>query len=285
MRVFGVMGHPISHSLSPIMHTAAFQALGLDAVYAPLDVPPKQLKAVLAGMQVMGVDGCNVTVPLKEHVAKALGPTRLDATAATLQAVNTLARQDGEWTGHNTDVEGFRKALAWELRFDGRNKIMVLLGAGGAARAVAWALAKTNPKQLLVANRTPAHAARLVAWLKRDVPGLAVKAVPFNLRSLSGVLKEADLLVNATSLGLRASDPLPVDASAIHERLSVFDVVYPSKGGTTRLAREARRRGAIAVDGLAMLIYQGAESFRLWWQREPPLEAMRQAVEHAVRKP
>lgn len=280
-RVFGVLGHPISHSLSPLMHMAAFKALGLEAVYAPLDVPPKQLTRVLAGMRVMGVDGCNVTVPLKERVAKALGPQQLEATAASLQAVNTLVLRDGTWTGHNTDVEGFRQALVDDLRFDCRNKTLVLLGAGGAARAAAWALARMGPKALLVANRTPAHANRLVRWLGRDMPDLAVKAVPFNARSLSGVLKEADLLVNATSLGLRASDPLPVDPSAIGRHLAVFDLVYAPP--TTRLVREARRRGAIAIDGLAMLLYQGAESFRLWWQREPPLEAMRRALEKARR--
>lgn len=276
------MGHPISHSLSPLMHAAAFQALGLDAVYAPLDVPPKQLTRVLRGMQVMGMDGCNVTVPLKERVANVLGPKQLEPAAASLQAVNTLALQDGTWTGHNTDVEGFRQALASELRFDCRNKTVLLLGAGGAARAVAWALARMNPKMLLVANRTPAHANRLVRWLGRDMPDLAVKTVPFNARSLSGVLKEADLLVNATSLGLRPGDPLPVGPSAIDRHLAVFDLVYAPP--TTRLVREAMRRGAIAIDGLAMLLYQGAESFRLWWQREPPLEAMRRALETAVRK-
>ncbi len=290
-RVFGVMGYPISHSLSPVMHNAAFEALGLDAIYAPFEVPPPQLKSVLQGLQVMGVDGLNVTAPLKERLARLLPGTDLDRVAAALGAVNTLAQRDGRLIGYNTDVEGFRRALIEEMRCDIRKKRVLLLGAGGAARAVAWALAQLGPEMLWVANRTAAHANRLARWLRRYTPRLTIEVVPFGRRSTAKALAQADVLVNATSLGLRPGDALPVDPVAIHKRLMVFDLVYPVRpslwgaGGrapTTALVRQARRRGAFAIDGLPMLIYQGAESFRLWWQREPPLDVMRRAVARAV---
>ena len=281
-RVFGVMGFPISHSLSPVMHNAAFQALGLDAIYAPFEVPPRQLRPVLQGLQVMGVDGLNVTVPLKERLARLLSRTNLDPVAATLGAVNTLAQRDGRLVGYNTDVEGFRRALVEDLRCDVRRKRVLLLGAGGAARAAAWALAQGGPEALWVANRTAAHADRLARWLRRHTPRLTIEVVPFGRRSTAKVLAQADVLVNATSLGLHPGDALPVDPSAMHKRLMVFDAVYAVP--TTALVRQARRRGACAIDGLAMLLYQGAESFRLWWQREPPLDVMRRAVEQALRR-
>lgn len=292
-RVFGVMGFPISHSLSPVMHNAAFQALGLDAIYAPFEVMPRQLSPVLQGLQVMGVDGLNVTVPLKERLARLLSRTDLDPIALTLGAVNTLVQRDGRLVGYNTDVEGFRRALVEEMRCDVRKKRVLLLGAGGAARAAAWALAQLGPEALWVANRTAMHANRLARWLRRHTPRVTIEVVPFGRRSTAKALAQADVLVNATSLGLRPGDALPVDPSAMHKRLMVFDVVYPVRpslqgaGGrapTTALVRQARRRGACAIDGLAMLLYQGAESFRLWWQREPPLDVMRRAVERAIRK-
>ena len=291
-RVFGVMGYPISHSLSPVMHNAAFEALGLDAIYAPFEVPPHQLKSVLQGLQIMGGVGLNVTVPLKERLARLLSRANLDPIAAALGAVNTLAQRDGRLVGYNTDVEGFCRALVEEMRCDVRKKRVLLLGAGGAARAAAWALAQGGPEALWVANRTAAHADRLARWLRRHTPRLTIEVVPFGRRSTAKALAQTDVLVNATSLGLRPGDALPVDPAAIHKRLMVFDLVYSAYPGqrgagrrspTTPLVRQARRRGAFAIDGLAMLLYQGAESFRLWWQREPPLDVMRRAVEQALR--
>ena len=133
-----------------------------------------------------------------------------------------------------------------------------------------------------MANRTAAHANRLARWLRRAAPRVTVEVVPFSRRSTAKSVAEADVLVHATSLGLRPSDALAVDPSAMHKRLTVFDMVYAAP--TTALVRQARRRGARAIDGQAMLLYQGAESFRLWWQREPPLDVMRRAVEHALRQ-
>ena len=282
-RVFGVMGFPISHSLSPVMHNAAFQVLGLDAIYAPFEVPPRQLGAVLRGLQAAGIEGLNITVPLKERIVPLLDRRRgLERTAAILGAVNTLVRTDGRLVGYNTDVAGFRRVLAEALHMDCRKKRVLLLGAGGAARAVAWALFETAPQAIYVANRTATKATQFVRWARRYSSGVMLEAIPFRRQALAEIVRQADLLINATSLGLRADDPLPVDPAALHRRLRVCDLVYRTP--TTPLVREARRRGLFAIDGLPMLIYQGAESFRLWWRREPPVSVMRRAVEEAVRK-
>ena len=281
-RVFGVVGHPISHSLSPVMHHAAFRALGLDAIYAPFDVPPRDLKAVLGGLHVCGIDGLNVTVPHKERIVRALDSrVAVDPVAAALGAVNTLVRTERGFAAHNTDVAGFRRALVEELRTDGRNRRVLLLGAGGAAKAVAWALASAHPQHIVLSNRTRAKAEAMRRWLARAVRGLKIDVVRFDRRSLAAAMMDSDLLVNATSLGLKTRDPLPVDPAAIHRRLAVFDLVYRSP--TSPLVQAARRRGALAVDGVPMLVYQGAESFRLWWRRRAPVEVMRRAVERAVR--
>ena len=281
-RVFGVMGFPISHSLSPVMHNVALQALDLDALYAPFEVPPHHLGKVLWGLHAAGVEGLNITVPHKEHILRYLRRADVTAQAWALGAVNTLVRRGGRFVAYNTDVEGFRRALAEELCVDCRNQRVLLLGAGGAARAVGRALVSMRPRAIYVANRTATKTARLVRWLQQCSPSGTIEAVVFDREGLAELLPRIELLINATSLGLRASDPLPVDPATIHKRLVVFDLVY--RAPTTSLVQTARRRGALAVDGLAMLVYQGAESFRLWWRREPPIAVMRRAVEHALRK-
>ena len=281
-RVFGVMGFPIHHSLSPVMHNAAFQALGLDAVYAPFEVSPRHLGPVFRGLQAAGIAGLNITVPLKERIVPLLNREDLDRSAGIIGAVNTLIRKGERFVGYNTDVAGFRRALADALHVDCRDTRILLLGAGGAARAVAWALIEARPQAMYVANRTAAKAKRLVRWLQDYASGVAVEVIPFGRKAVAEALQDVDLLINATSLGLRASDPLPVDPAALHKRLAVCDLVY--RAPTTALVREARRRGLFAIDGLPMLLYQGAESFRLWWRREPPVSVMRRAVEEAMRR-
>lgn len=281
-RVYGVLGYPVSHSLSPIMHQAAFEARGLDALYTPFAVPAKDLKAVLFGLHGAGIDGLNVTIPHKERIVRALGRrASVDPVAKAVGAVNTLVRTANGFACHNTDVVGFRQVLAKELRVDCRGKHILLLGAGGAAKAVAWVLVHARPERITVANRTKSRADALRRWMRRQAPGVQVEVVPFERRALGRAIQEAELLVNTTSLGLRKSDPLPVDPAALRKGMAVADLVYRSP--TTALVRAARRRGALAVDGLPMLVYQGAESFRLWWGRPAPVEAMRRAVERAAR--
>ena len=282
-RVLGVIGHPIAHSLSPTMHHAAFEALGLDAVYAPFDVPPAQLANVISGLDACGIDGLNVTVPHKARVARLLRGS-LDPVSRSLGAVNTIVRRNGKLFGHNTDVVGFAQALR-QMRVTVRGGTVVVFGAGGAARAVVWALLRERPLKIVLANRTASRAAALAAWARRMTPAArCLEVAPDGLSTpfLRLEVALAALVVNATSLGLKAGDPLPVDARWIRKGCAVVDLVY--RAPTTPLVAAARRRGLLATDGLAMLVYQGAESFRLWWDRPAPVDVMRQAVERAVKQ-
>ena len=283
MRIFGILGYPLGHSLSPVMHAAAFRELGVEALYAPFEVSPQQLGVVLRGLRVCGIDGLNVTIPHKTRILRHLDRrTEVADTAVRVGAVNTLVGNGRQLVGHNTDVEGFKQALRHELRLAMRGRRALVLGGGGAARAVAWALADEQAGELYVANRTAAKARALVRCLRQGGWAGSIAVVPFERRRLADALRRVELLVNATSLGLHAGDPLPVDPRGFHSRLAVADLVYRSP--TTELVRAARRRGALAMDGVPMLVYQGAESFRLWWDRPAPIAAMRRAVETTIRR-
>ena len=271
--LFWVIGYPISHSLSPAMHAAAFRALKGDALYTAVEVPPASLKPMLRALILSGVEGLNVTVPLKEPILRLMD--RLDASARVTGAVNTVVIRNRRTTGFNTDGAGFSRALqelGWRPR---RGGCAVVLGAGGAARAVAWALAGSGIGCVAIANRHPARAKQLAAMLSRRRPRACVCAVP-----LRGVdVTEADLVVNATTVGMRAGDRPLVDPSNLRRGTFVYDLVYHQQ---TALVRDARRRGCVAANGLSMLLYQGAESLRLWLRRPPPLGAMRAALERAI---
>ena len=273
-RLFGVIGHPIGHSLSPAMHTAAFEALRCDALYPSFEVPPRFLKPILRALILAGVEGLNVTVPLKEAVLPLMD--RLHPTARAMGAVNTIVVRGRRTIGYNTDGVGFVRAVK-ELGWRPRATCAVVLGAGGAARAVAWELSRVAGSCITIANRHAARARQLARWLSRQRPRACVCTVPLNRVSLG----EADLLVNATTVGMRADDDVLVDPRRLHPGLLVYDVVYHRE---TLLVQAARRRGCVAANGLSMLLYQGAESLRLWLHRAPPLAPMRRALEEAVRK-
>lgn len=285
-RLFGVIGHPISHSLSPVMHAAAFRALHLDALYEPFEVSPRFLAPMLRGLMLAGVDGLNVTVPLKEAVLPLLD--RADPDARAIGAVNTILIKDRRMTGYNTDGIGLRMALqelGWPAcraarRGAGRRPrptCTVILGAGGAARAVAWELSRLRGSCLTIANRHLERAQRLARWLSRARPRVCVKAVPLE----DVTLDDADVVVNATTVGMRASDGLLIDPARLRQGTLVYDLVYHRQ---TRLVQAARRRGCVAANGLSMLLYQGAASLRLWLHREPPIAVMRNALTRAVER-
>ena len=271
-RLYGVIGFPIRHSLSPVLHTAALRALRLDALYTAFEVPPPVLRPILRALILSGVEGLNVTVPLKEAVLPLLD--RLDESAASVGAVNTIAIRNRRAVGYNTDGAGFRLALR-ELGWRPGPSRAVLVGAGGAARAVAWELTRAAGSRLTIANRHVARAQRLARWLARRRPRTAIQAVP--LRDVT--LRDAELLVNATTVGMRAADGCLIDPGLLRRNLLVYDLVYHRQ---TPLVQAARRRGCVAAGGLSMLLYQGAESFRLWLKRSPPLDVMRRALIDAV---
>ena len=274
---FAVIGHPIGHTLSPVMHAANFRAIGYDGDYGAFDVAPEELASSLRRFVSEGYRGLNCTIPHKE-AALALMDS-LDASAVRCGAVNTVAvGADGATIGHNTDCVGFRLSLE-ESGFSFVGRRVVLLGAGGAARAVAVACMDAGCSALAIANRTRAKAERLVDAL-RGLEGGGSSA----LSALGGAdepetlcaLEDAELIVNATSVGLKAEDPSAVPARAMRPGQTVCDLM-PVRRETATLAA-ARAAGARCVRGIGMLVHQGAAAFRIWTGLEPDVAAMAEAI-------
>ena len=260
MQVYGLIGNPVGHSLSPPMHEAAYEALEIDARYVTFEPTAEALETALDGAEALGIRGLNVTIPFKEDV---LGLVEADPLAERIGAVNTIDFAGGA-TGHNTDAAGVVRALEHHgVTLDGT---AVVVGAGGAGRASAFALADEG-MDVRIVNRTLERAESLVASLPRG------SAHP--LESLPDLLADADVLVNATSVGME-SDETPIPREALHGSLAVLDAVYDPI--ETRLLRDAAEVGARTVDGAWMLLFQGVEAFEIWTGREAPVETMNAAL-------
>jgi shikimate dehydrogenase len=263
--VVGIIGDPVGHSRSPAMHNAAFAALGLDWVYVPFPVAAADVGAAVAAVRALGLAGLNVTVPHKEAVIPHLD--RLTPLARRVGAVNTVVNQNGRLLGENTDVHGFAATLrAQRIRLRGRHAIVI--GAGGAARAVLAALAEAGAARVTIANRTAARA-RALAGLVRG-PRRAV--VPLDALRDPTLLGDAALVVNTTSLGLHGAALPPIAHAATPARCLFADLVY---GTETAFVRDARRAQRPTCDGSEMLLHQGARAFTLWTGRRAPLTVMR----------
>lgn len=264
-RVFGILGDPVAHSLSPAMQNAAFATAGIDGVYVPFPVAADDLAAVMAGLFAAGVAGLNVTVPHKEAAARLCVALRPRARACG--AANTLVRSAKGWIGDNTDGAGLLASLA-EHDFDPRDKNVLLIGAGGSARSIAHAVARAGTRLLIVANRTPKRAVELVATLRRR------DAYAADLRVLANpdVLGRLDLIVNCTSTSL-GGGALPIRFADTRRDVLCCDLMYGAKASAfLTAARRARRR---TLDGTGMLLHQGALAFGLWTGKPAPVEAMR----------
>ncbi len=276
-RVCGVIGDPVEHSLSPVMHNAAFQALDLDYVYVAFHVHRANLAAAISGMRALGLRGLNATIPHKVGVLPLLDA--VDPLARQIGAVNTIVNDEGRLTGHNTDAAGFLQALV-QNKFSPENKNVVIIGAGGAARAVTLALAGRGA-HLIVLNRTPQTAADLVTRVKQafaDSQAIGLEMSDENLRAAVG---DADLIVNTTSVGMRPEVGLSaVPARLIEPHHTVFDIVYSPV--QTRLLRDAGLSGARTISGLDMLVWQGAVAFELWTGQKAPVEIMSRALREAL---
>jgi len=257
--VAGVIGWPVTHSRSPRLHGFWLRELGIDGAYVPLAVPPERLAAALKGLAALGFRGANVTVPHKTDALELCDS--LDPAARAIGAVNTVVvGADGTLAGSNTDAMGFLANLRQESGFSPDGKRTVVLGAGGAARAVAWALADAGAGAVSVVNRTLSRAEALAM----DFGG-PLTARPWT--ALAELLADADLLVNTTSLGMQGAPPLEVDLTPLGAHAVVNDIVYTPL--ETQLLRQARDRGLTAVDGLGMLLHQAVPGFESWFGIKP----------------
>ncbi|HYE96662.1 MAG TPA: shikimate dehydrogenase [Rubricoccaceae bacterium] len=264
-RLVALLGDPVAHSRSPALHNAAFRALGLDLVYVACRVAPADLPEAVAGLRALGAVGANVTVPHKEAVVRLID--RLTPVAEAVSAVNTLVLEDGgTLRGENTDVAGFLAPLTPHLEAL-RSSEVVVLGAGGAARAVVYAaLTALDPARVTIAARRPAQAERLAADLAPFDPRRALRVRP--LAEAGGAMRAAHLVVNATPVGLLDDGSPSPESDAFHRGQVVYDLVYGAV--PTRLLRDAAARGATTLDGRDMLRAQAAASFLLWTGHEMP---------------
>lgn len=257
MNVFGLIGNPVGHSLSPPMHERAYDACGMDARYVTFE--PDTLEPAITGARALGIEGLNVTIPFKQDVLSLIEP---DPLATRIGAVNTIDLTTN--TGYNTDAVGAVRALrAHDVALSGT---AVVVGAGGAGRAIAFGLADAG-MSVRITNRTTERAHELATAVP-DASG-------HSLDALTELLSDADVLVNATSVGMD-EDATPVPAAALHADLAVMDAVYTPL--ETRLLREANAAGARTIDGGWMLLYQGAAAFEHWTDHDAPTRAMNDAL-------
>ncbi|GGM68164.1 shikimate dehydrogenase [Halarchaeum rubridurum] len=265
MDVYGLIGNPVGHSLSPPMHEAAYAARDMDARYVTLEPDAADGAAAITAADTLGLAGLNVTIPFKRDALDAVEP---DDLARRVGAVNTVDFSGPVPTGHNTDVAGVRRSFErFDVPLAGADAVLV--GAGGAARAAAVALVEDGAS-VHVANRTVERAEALAD---------DVGATASGLDALPDVLADADVLVNATSVGME-EDVSPVPADALHGDLAVLDAVYSPL--ETRLLREADAAGATTIDGAWMLLYQGVAAFERWTGRDAPVDAMNAALRDRV---
>jgi shikimate dehydrogenase len=279
-KVVGIIGYPLGHSLSPAMHNAAFKKLGLDFEYVPFEVNPDDLPEALKGMRALHIAGFNVTIPHKETIVTLLD--EVTKLARIIGAVNTVVNQEGKLIGYNTDGAGFIDSLKEDAQTDPQGKNVVLLGAGGAARAVAVILAEAKAKSLILTD-IQNEKAKCLAEYVGSYFDIACNFVEPDSQELQTAIDKADILVNSTPIGMHpktGQSPLS-QTIKLHAGLLVYDLVYnPSK---TKLLKTAKAAGCRTCSGLGMLVRQGALAFTLWTGKEAPVEVMRQAGETALK--
>lgn len=277
----GVLGDPVAHSLSPQMQNTALKHVGIDMQYARFHIHPDELEAALSLLLPLDFVGVNLTVP---HKIAALGfLTEVDSEARKIGAVNTIVLRDRKLVGFNTDGVGFARAIRDEFSVDLKDLRILVLGAGGAGRAIAWQCAQANCERLVIVSRHIDQAKRIVAELQPRFAGPRVlgpvprlEAAPWDESVLRFQVGNVDLVVNATPIGLNPNDPPAVPSVVLAPHLLVYDTIYAR--ARTPLLTAAEQAGARCANGLSMLLYQGARSFEIWFGREAPIDAMRAAL-------
>lgn len=271
-RIAVVIGHPIKHSLSPVMHNIAFERLGLDICYVAIDVDPDGIKYFIKGLKYTNIVGVNVTIPHKTKVIPYLD--ELSEEAKILGAVNTIKITKEKLIGYNTDVYGFEKCLEG---IDVSKCSALLIGAGGAGKAVAYTLCKLNVKNLYITNRTEEKAKQLIQFMN-SIFNRKIKFIPFDQLDS---LETMDIIVNATPLGMEGmKEELDIPSSIIGKHTTAIDLVYNPP--ITGFLKKASSLGARTLNGIKMLVYQGAASFKIWTELDPPVDVMEEAVRRCL---
>ena len=270
--IYGLIGYPVSHSLSPIMHNAAFSQLKINAEYKLFPLKVQELEPFLKNLKNNNIFGLNVTVPYKEKVIPFLG--KLSDEAKLIGAVNTIKVTDSGLEGFNTDAEGFLKHLTQGLKFNPQGKKIAIIGAGGASRAVSVRLSQTRPKAISIYDLEENKLKALVEHLKKNFKDIEIKeAHSVEELNIGGV----SLLINATPIGMKEADPCLVEEKLLHQNLLAYDLIYKPK--ETKLLNLAKKNGAKVSNGLGMLLYQGMLSFEIWTGQRAPKEIMQKALE------
>lgn len=272
----GIIGHPVSHSLSPLMHNAALNVLNIAGEYSAQDIEPTNFDEQITLLKKQW-HGWNTTVPFKGDIITQLDS--IDPNALQINSVNTVVRlKNGQFWGTSTDGYGLLKALEINLEFQPENQHVLLIGAGGAARAAAAVLAQNQIRKLSIVNRTFEKAAEIKSFVKTINPICEVQL--FSTSEIDQI-HEGDLAIQCTSLGLSATDPLPFDPQNLPQHCKVFDMIYDQ----TPFLQAAQKYGHAVSDGLDMLLYQGAKSFELWTNVAAPISIMKQTLYHAKGRP
>ncbi|MEH2029330.1 MAG: shikimate dehydrogenase [Nostoc sp.] len=278
-KLLGVIGHPVEHSLSPVMHNAAIAQLGLDYIYLPFPIEPQNLEVAIAGFVAVGVVGFSVTIPHKQAIIPLL--SEITPLAKTIGAVNTVSRQNNQWVGTNTDIEGFIAPLQTTYKQDWSQKVAVILGNGGAARAVVAGCTQLGFAQIHVVGRNMQKLEEFRNSCSNS--SLADKFQVHQWEELPKLIPQANLLVNTTPIGMYPKvdeSPLSVEEIAnLPTGAIAYDLIYIPK--PTQFLQQAEKQGAIAIDGLEMLVQQGVAALKIWLQQETlPVEVMRQALQN-----
>lgn len=274
-RIYGIFGHPVGHSLSPVMHNSAFSALGLDCVYVAFDISPEDIGKAAQAVRTLGISGINITIPHKESIIPHLDEIAPDAEL--MGAVNTVKNESGKLTGHNTDVGGFLRAVREELGVEPKGSSVFLAGAGGAARAVMSAFCMNGAERIYILNRTHDKALRLASGFASRFGKIKIEPIKSgDVKAIAAALSKADILVNSTSSGMEGREGFDLPLDKMKKTSAVYDLVY--KPRETKLVKEAHALGLKASGGLGMLLYQGALSFEIWTGVQAPVEVMRKAL-------
>ena len=275
-----LIGHHLRHSISPVFQQAAFDKYGLDVQYGLLEIEAEQIETVMQQLRQSDYLGANVTVPYKQTVMPFLD--EMDDLSTRIGAVNTIVNRQGRLAGYNTDADGFLQALVQEGGFDPKNKRVVLLGTGGAARAAGFIIIKAEAGALTIVGRNPEHIEKLRSSLTAS--GMSVDTITFDDKKLASILAQGDLLVNCTSVGMKYSvteGQSPLAANMLPHGIFVYDVVYNPQ--MTQLLKDAQQVGAKTLGGLPMLVYQGAAAFELWTRKKAPVDVMLQVARQAMK--